>query len=150
MLILSKQQEDEIEMVKALIVEGNIRFQRTIQDILMSKLPAMCLIEAGDGMDALKKVEAHRPDLVFIDVKLPGQNGFELTRKIKPRYPKIIIIILADYDFPEYREAARVSGADYFLVKGSIKTTEIVSLAESLFSGVGAGCKLPETLDVKE
>ena len=137
-------------MLKALIVEDNIAFQRTIQDLLMSKLPAMCLIEAGNGMDALRKIEAHRPDLVFVDVKLPGQNGFELIRRIKTRYPKTIIITLADYDFPEYREAARLSGAAYFLVKGSIKANEILALAESVYCEVGSGCEFSESLDVKQ
>jgi DNA-binding NarL/FixJ family response regulator len=67
-----------------------------------------------------------------MDIKLPGENGLELTRKIKADYPETIIIILTSHDLPEYREAATRSKANYFLSKGSIATDEIFKLVESI------------------
>jgi len=50
---------------------------------------------------------------------LPGENGLELTKKIKKNYPGIIIVILTTYDLPEYRQGVRESMAGYFVPKGS-------------------------------
>ena len=50
-----------------------------------------------------------------MDIRLPGENGLELTKRIKMNYPDIIMVILTNYDLPEYREAARESMADYFV-----------------------------------
>jgi len=47
-----------------------------------------------------------------VDIKLPGVNGLELTKKIKAAHPSITIFILTNYDIPEYREAAFQYGAD--------------------------------------
>jgi DNA-binding NarL/FixJ family response regulator len=54
-----------------------------------------------------------------MDLRLPGENGLELTKKIKAQYPGIIIVILTNYDLPEYREAAYQCGADHFVSKDS-------------------------------
>jgi len=53
-----------------------------------------------------------------MDIRLPGENGLELTKKIKKNYPDITVVIVTSYDLPEYREAARESMADYFVPKG--------------------------------
>ena len=97
----------------------------------------MVVWEAVDAKEALQKVDALSPNLMFIDIRLPGENGLELTKKIKTRYPKIIIIILTSYDLPEYREAAYQYRANYFLSKGSSTREEILSLVESILSDLG-------------
>ena len=97
----------------------------------------MVVWEAVDAKEALQKVDALSPNLMFIDIRLPGENGLELTKKIKTRYPKIIIIILTSYDLPEYREAAHQYRANYFLSKGSSGMEEILSLVESILSDLG-------------
>lgn len=94
----------------------------------------MDISEAGDGEEALRKIKAHLPDLIFIDIKLPGENGLELTKKIKADYPDITVIILTSYDLPEYREAAHQYKADYFLPKGSTSTEDILKLVQSILS----------------
>ena len=56
------------------------------------------------------------PKIVSMDIRLRGENGLELAKK---NYHDIIIVILTNYDLPEYRQAARESMADYFVPKGS-------------------------------
>ena len=90
--------------------------------------------EAVDGKEALQKVETLGPDLIFMDIKLPGENGLDLTKKIRADYPKIIIIILTSYDLPEYRQAAYQYGAKYFISKGLWSGEEILALVESILS----------------
>jgi YesN/AraC family two-component response regulator len=94
----------------------------------------MTFEEARDGSEALKKVSAFDPDLIFMDIKLPGQSGLELTKRIRHTNAEVKIIILTSYDLPEYREAARVGGANHFVSKGSCKAEEILALVETIIS----------------
>ncbi len=97
----------------------------------------MVVEEAEDGEEALQKVERLLPHLVFMDIKLPGATGLEITRKIKERYSTIQVIILTSYDFPEYREAAAEYGADHFLSKESSSREDILALVDSIYSEDG-------------
>ena len=124
-------------MFKTLIVEDNAPFRQLLREILCTRFPSTVIWEAADGKEALKRVDTFPPDLMFIDIRLPGENGLELTKKIKTYHPKIIIIILTSYDLPEYREAAYQYGANYFFSKGSSTREEILALVESILSDLG-------------
>src|SRR4030042_5174103 len=106
-------------MCKTLIVEDNVTFRQMLKEGLRSRFPTMEIEEEPDGRDLFNKIDSFRPKIVFMDIRLPGENGLELTKKIKRKYPDIIIVILTSYDLPEYRQAARESMADYFVSKGS-------------------------------
>jgi len=118
-------------MVTALLVEDNETFRQTLKSLLGNRFPSMILHEAGDGEEAILKVQEHSPDLIFMDIKLPGENGLLVTRKIRDSGCRATIIILTSYDIPEYRESAVQCGADHFLAKGSSNADEILSLVAS-------------------
>jgi two-component system response regulator DegU len=105
-------------MFNALLVEDNASFRHALSDILLSYFPLIGVDEAGDGAEALSKVEYRRPDLIFMDIQLPGDNGLEVTRKIKLVYADVVIVILTSNGLPEYRQQAFRNGADGFLSKG--------------------------------
>ena len=117
-----------------LVVEDNLTFRQALTEILKSQFPCMVIEEANDGPEALQKIDALLPTLVFMDIKLPGENGLEITRKIKARHPEMIVMILTSYDLPEYRDVAFRYGANHFIVKGSSTFEEISSLIESVIS----------------
>ena len=121
-------------MVQMLIVDDNAPFRQSLREMLREQFSTMGVDEAEDGEDALDKIETLSPHLVFMDIKLPGQNGLEVTRAIKARYPGVRVIILTSYDLPEYREAAENYGADYFLSKGSSSREEIIALVDRISS----------------
>ena len=58
----------------------------------------MLIEEAQDATDALQKIKTFLPDVIFMDIRLPGKNGLELTQRIKTSHPEIAIIILTVYD----------------------------------------------------
>ncbi len=122
---------------KTLIVEDHDPFRQALLEGLRARFPAMIFAEASTGQQVLPRVETFAPDLVFMDIKLPGENGLSLTQKIKARYPEILIIILTGYDMPEYRQAAYERGANDFLVKGSITNEEILDLVASILTTKG-------------
>ena len=73
--------------------------------------------EAADGKTALSEVLLHRPDIVLMNVALPGMNGMEVTAQIKRRLPEIRVIMLTSFKSEDYlRESLRV-GADGYLLK---------------------------------
>jgi DNA-binding NarL/FixJ family response regulator len=124
-------------MFKTMLVEDNSSFRQLVMNNLQDQFPSMDIIEAADGIEASQKIDFHPPDLIFMDIQLPGENGLELTRKIKAHYPEIIIIILTSHDLPEYREAATRNKADYFISKSSIATDEIFKLVKSILLAKG-------------
>ena len=116
---------------KVLIVEDSTLFRELLKEMLRDRFPSIEIHEAVDGKGAFQKIETSRPDLIFMDIRLPGENGLELTKKIKARYPDIIVIILTGYDLPEYREFS-AQYADYFFSKDSSTTENILTLIESI------------------
>jgi len=119
---------------KILLVEDNVTFRRVLKQSLQHCFPRMIIAEAIDGEEALGKIDTLLPNLIFMDINLPGENGLELTRKIKATHPETRIIILTSYDLPEYRQVAYQNGANSFLVKGSFNLGELITMVESLIS----------------
>lgn len=117
---------------KILIVEDNRSFRQFFKENLHSRFPSVGILEAADGEKVMQIVEAESPDLVFMDIQLPGENGLSLTQKIKARYPSIIVVVITTYDIPEYREAAFQYGANRFLPKDALDWKEIEEAVESL------------------
>jgi DNA-binding NarL/FixJ family response regulator len=123
------------KMLRILIVEDKAIFREELKKWLYGHFPSMVIEEAGDGDEALQKVYGNPPHLIFMDIRLPGVNGLQLTRKIKMDFPDIHIAILTDYDFPEYRQAALQFGADSFFVKNSFNCDEVEALVGSISPG---------------
>jgi DNA-binding NarL/FixJ family response regulator len=113
-----------------MLIEDNSPFRSVFKEGLKSRFPSMAITEAADSEDALNKIGAVPPDLIFMDIRLPGENGLELTRRIKTDHPEITVIIFTSHNFPEYREAAARYKADYFLSKSSVATEEIFKLVK--------------------
>ena len=119
--------------LKTLIVEDNDSFRGILKKSLESLFPSMVIQEATEGNEALRVVDALQPELIFMDIRLPGENDLQLTQKIKKNYPNIKVIILTSYDILEYREAAIRCGANSFIAKDSLDWEQIEKLVRSLF-----------------
>jgi DNA-binding NarL/FixJ family response regulator len=123
----------ETAVVRTLIVEDNALFRELFKETLRSRFPTMEIVEASNGEEAFQSIKTSHPDLTFMDIELPGENGLKVTQKIRKLYPDITVIILTGYDWPEYREAAH-QYTEYFLSKGLSSRKEILSLVDSIIS----------------
>lgn len=121
-------------MSKILIVDDNSILRETTRSILKSKFPALRVFEATDGKEAFAQIHHHLPDLILMDIRLPGENGLKLTRKIKDLYPRMVVIIFTSYDLPEYRKAALENGAEFFLSKSSRSGRRLTAVVESVLA----------------
>ena len=120
-------------MLNILIIEDNIRLRQQIKSLLISILPFLVVGEASDEKEAFSEIEKNRPDLVIMDIHLASENGLNLTKMIKMRYPYIPIAINTHSDSPEYKTAADKVGVEYFLSKKSNTINDLALLAGSFF-----------------
>ena len=114
----------EMNKLRILLVEDNNLFRQTLRESLQVSFPEIAIDEAPNGVEALKRVKSFAPDLILMDIRLPGESGLGVTKKIKAIYPDIIIFILTNYDSEECREAASRYGADRYIPKDSLKRVE--------------------------
>lgn len=125
-------------MFSALLVEDSVNFRDALSYTIRSRFPQIRVEEAGDGVEALSKIESILPDIVFMDIKLPGENGINLTKAIKNEHSGIVIVILTSYDMSEYRQAAFRNGADCYISKGSASCmNEILARMEGTLNSKG-------------
>ncbi len=116
---------------RILIVDDNVFFRKALIEKLQMSFPEVAINEIADAGEALREIEAVLPDLIFMDIRLSGENGLELTKKIKATHPNIIISIMTSYDLFEYRDTAFQHGANRFLAKESFNWRELVELVKS-------------------
>src|SRR5512134_3054497 len=100
--------------LRIMLVEDNALFREAFREQLRHLFPAAVIEEAANGEEALEKITEHPPQIIFMDVSLPGENGLQLTQKIKARFPDVHIAMLTWHDFFEYRQEAVRSGADRY------------------------------------
>jgi DNA-binding NarL/FixJ family response regulator len=123
---------------KTLIVEDNDTYRETLKNLLSHRFPDMHLDEAKNGEQTLAKIKYFNPDLIFMDVVLPGQSGFEVTKKIRASGCDVVIIIMTSHDMPAYREASKKYGADHFVSKGASSASEIFALVDATISALSS------------
>lgn len=106
-------------MIKVLIVDDQELIRQSLQ-VVLNVSPGIEVVDtAGSGGQALKSAAAHRPDVVLMDIRMPGMDGVEATRLLKERYPHIKVIVLTTFDDDEYVFGALQNGASGYLLKGS-------------------------------
>jgi DNA-binding NarL/FixJ family response regulator len=107
--------------IKVVIADDHRDFRRVVHEFL-DRMPNVSVIgEAGNGNEAIEKVEELFPDVVLMDISMPQMNGLEATRIIKQRWPATKVLIATTYDDPMYRMQALEARADGFILKGSLK-----------------------------
>ena len=119
-------------MFRVLLVDDNRFFREAFKKDLSLQFPSAVIEEAADSDQALQSIKGTLPHLIFMDIRMPGMNGLQLTEKIKGETPNTRIAILTGYDLPEYREAALQCGADRFFVKSSLQWDEVVAFAQTI------------------
>ena len=124
-------------MLRALIVEDNPHFREIFKTIFHNKFPFLIFEEAGSGQEALQIFRRMPPDLVFMDILLPGEDGLQLALKVKKEYPNIRIAVLTNYDLPPNRRKAAKFGVDRFFVKDSLNWEEIKDWVASIMDSPG-------------
>jgi two-component system, NarL family, response regulator LiaR len=105
-----------------LIVDDHAQMRTLIRGIAAQEPALQVVGEAADGVEAIQLSQALRPDIVLLDLVMPGVNGLETLRRIKAERPETKVIIVTAHSEDAYRRAAEEGGADAFLVKKTLGT----------------------------
>jgi len=90
--------------------------------------------EAGDGSEALRQIEKSSPDVVLLDITMPGMSGFEVLKQISARFPEVRVIVLTMHEAREYAIQALRAGAAGFISK-SAAAAELKQAIETVMQG---------------
>lgn len=102
-------------MFRTLVVEDNAGFRDSLITLLGGHFSTMVFEKASSGEEALNKLYQFPPQLVFVDIRLPGQNGLQLSKTLRSKYKNAVIVILTNLDGPEYRQAANQCVAGIYI-----------------------------------
>jgi DNA-binding NarL/FixJ family response regulator len=126
--------QTNIKNLRVLIVDDQLLVRAGICELL-KVLPDLAVVgQASDGSEALRLIEAHQPDMVLMDLAMPGMNGLEATLLAKKQFPHIKVIILSDHSSEEFVFRALRSGADGFVLKDD-PVGELYTAIESVAKG---------------
>lgn len=128
-------------MIRVLLVDDQNLVRAGFRSILDGENDITVVGDAGDGAGALRLVYELRPDVVLMDVRMPGIDGLDATRRITadPRLASVKIVILTTFDLDEHVFAALRAGASGFLLKDTepvdlIRAVRVVAAGEALLS----------------
>jgi len=103
--------------LRVVIADDHTVVRQGIRGVL-EEVPGLEVVgEAGDGVEALALVDALSPDVVVLDVNMPGKSGLEVTRELRAAGHPVRVLILSMHDVPEYVLQAVRSGADGYVLK---------------------------------
>jgi DNA-binding NarL/FixJ family response regulator len=118
--------------ITLLVVDDHAGVRHTVMTLVSSEFPHWRVLEAGCAEDALTLCGTEQPDLIVLDIKLPGMDGFEATRRIKESWPHTVVVMHSSSDMPVYRDASLAAGAAAFVGKGRNSRTLVPLIASLL------------------
>ena len=127
-----------MEKIRVLIADDHPLFRDGLRALLASLPEAEVVGEAATGEEVIAQAAALGPDVIFMDVQMPGVNGIEATRRILHRAPHIGVIVLTMFEDDDSVFAAMRAGARGYLLKGAdqeeiVRALKAVASGEALF-----------------
>jgi len=123
-----------VDVKKIVIAEDQTLVRQGLRSLLESEKNIKVVAEAGDGIEAIRLVEKHKPDLVLLDLAMPKMSGLSALRDIKNRYPETKILVLTFHSSEEYILEAFESGADGYCLKKD-SHAELLAAIKNILSG---------------
>jgi DNA-binding NarL/FixJ family response regulator len=129
-------------MNRVLVVDDHTVIRRGIQSILRAWPEWEVSGEAASGEEAIEMTGNLKPDVVLMDISMPGMGGLEATRLIRRLYPQAKVLLLTLHDSPEWAETALRAGARGYLLKSDSEGELLKALNVVVANGVYASPSL--------
>jgi DNA-binding NarL/FixJ family response regulator len=120
--------------IRILLADDHVILRQGTRQLLEHESDMDVVGEASDGAEAVELVTKLKPDVVIIDVAMPGMNGIEATKKIKEILPGTKILVLTGYDYDEYIFSLLEIGAAGYLLK-DVSGDELVGAIRAVYNG---------------
>jgi DNA-binding NarL/FixJ family response regulator len=119
---------------RVLLVEDHVVVRQGIKALLADEPDIEVIGEADNGREALEYVAQLRPDVVLMDISMPGLNGIEATRQIKQAYPEVKVVVLSMHSNEEYVfQVLRAEASGYVLKQAD--SSEVLTAIRAALSG---------------
>jgi DNA-binding NarL/FixJ family response regulator len=120
--------------VSVLLADDQPLLRRGFRMIIEAEDDLTVIGEAGDGLAAVTAVGRRPPDVVLMDIRMPGTDGIEATRRIVGANPDVRVLVLTTFDLDEYAFGALRAGASGFLLK-DVRPAELVTAIRTVAAG---------------
>jgi two-component system, NarL family, nitrate/nitrite response regulator NarL len=108
-------------LIRVVLADDHVFVRDGIKSLLENEANIAVVGEAVDGLDAIEKIETHKPDLLILDIRMPHLTGIEVVEKLRSQNNLVKIIMLSMHESEEYVLKSIKAGADGYLLKGSSK-----------------------------
>ena len=109
--------------IKVLLVDDHAVLRDGLSSLISLEPDMEVVGEARDGEEAINLVESTRPDVVLMDINMPGMSGVEAIRRIHAKHPQVAVLVLTMYDRDEYLYESIRAGATGYLLKDALPGT---------------------------
>jgi DNA-binding NarL/FixJ family response regulator len=123
--------------IRVLLADDHAVVRQGVRQFLEEDSGIQVVAEAGDGAEAIRLVETHRPDVAVLDVRMPEVTGIEATRRIKERFPQVRVLVLTAHDDDPYVFALLEAGADGYVLK-TASGDDLVAAVRTVHAGQSA------------
>jgi DNA-binding NarL/FixJ family response regulator len=122
------------EPIRVVLVDDQELFRSGLA-VMVDAQPDMAVVgQAGNGVDAIRVVDETEPDVVLMDIRMPGTDGIEATQRITAAGPLPKVLVLTTFDLDEYAFGALRAGASGFLLK-DVRPGELVAAIRTVATG---------------
>ena len=104
-------------MLSVYIVDDSEAMRERLAELACDIAGIEVMGQSGNPFDALNSIKKEHPDIVILDIRLPGKSGVELLKDIKRESPAPIVIMITNYSHHQYRQGCMSAGANYFFSK---------------------------------
>lgn len=118
-------------MQKLMIVDDSELLRSRLKTIIASVSDINLVAEASNSIEGLQLIKRFKPDILLLDIRMPGVNGLEVLANIRKANKKMKVVILTNYPNEQYKTSALKLGADYFINKSS-EFNQIPSILSNL------------------
>lgn len=122
------------EKLSVIIADDHTLFINGLRMLLQNEPDIEILNVAGDGKELMHLLNTHKPDIILLDINMPGINGLEALKRIKTYHSKIKVIMLSTYNEDALIEKARTGGADGYLFK-NVEKSELLQAMHTVWQG---------------
>ena len=143
-------------VIKVLIVDDQKMIREGLKALVKPENDIDIIGVAENGEHAVKQVESLNPDVVLMDMEMPGMNGVEATKIIGQKFPNVKVLVLSTFDNQEYVSRSLSSGAMGYLLKGTPaqELTDAIRSVNRGYAQIGPGAyhnlALPQPEDAKK